>query len=127
MLPKLEVIEMTRALAAHAGARQEAVARNVANADTPGYRAADLPGFAAAYRGTGDTQMRATRAGHLGSGGQSVTLTARALTAEAAPNGNTVSLEQEMVRAAEVRQQHDMALSIYTSLSGVLRSSLGRR
>ena len=126
MLPELEVIEMTRALAAHAGARQEAVARNIAHADTPGYRAADLPDFATAYRGTGDTQMRATRAGHLG-GGQGVTLTARALPAEAAPNGNTVSLEGEMVRAAEVRQQHDMALSIYTSLSGVLRSSLGRR
>ena len=43
-----------------------------------------------------------------------------------APNGNTVSLETEMVRATEVRHQHEMALSVYQSALGVLRTSLGR-
>jgi flagellar basal-body rod protein FlgB len=43
-----------------------------------------------------------------------------------APNGNSVSLESEMVKAAEVRQQHDMALSIYRSTSDILKLALGR-
>ena len=44
----------------------------------------------------------------------------------AAPNGNSVSLEAEMVKAVEVRQQHEMALAIYRSSSNVVRASLGR-
>ena len=129
MLPKLEVVEMTRALAAHAGARQEIIARNVANADTPGYQAADLPSFAQAYRSGGPSLgLRHTRPGHLAGGTPSgTTITARATTGHGSPNGNSVSIEAEMVKAAETRQQHDMALAIYTSLSGVLRASLGRR
>ena len=44
----------------------------------------------------------------------------------ASPDGNTVSLKQEMVKAVEVRQQHDMALAIYRSTAAILRGSLGR-
>ena len=51
----------------------------------------------------------------------------RARPGEAAPNGNTVSIEREMLTAAEGRQQHDMALAITKSLGGVIRTSLGRR
>jgi flagellar basal-body rod protein FlgB len=43
------------------------------------------------------------------------------------PNGNTVSLETEMVRAVEVKQQHDMALAVYRTVSDIVRTSLGRR
>jgi flagellar basal-body rod protein FlgB len=45
----------------------------------------------------------------------------------ASPNGNSVSLEAEMVKAVDVKQQHDMALSIYRSVSEIIRASLGRR
>ena len=123
MFQKVEVIQMAHALAAHAGARQAAIARNVAHADTPGYRATDLPGFAESWRAAGG--LRATRAGHLG-GTAALTLAPRPVPGQPAPNGNTVSLEAEMVRAAEVRHQHDLALSIYRSASNVMRASLGR-
>jgi flagellar basal-body rod protein FlgB len=43
-----------------------------------------------------------------------------------APNGNTVSLEAEMVRMAEIRQAHDMALAVQRSVSGITRAALGR-
>ena len=43
------------------------------------------------------------------------------------PNGNSVSLEEEMVRAAEVKSSHDRSLTIYRSGLDLLRSSLGRR
>jgi flagellar basal-body rod protein FlgB len=43
-----------------------------------------------------------------------------------APNGNSVSLEAEMVKSVEARQNHEMALAIYRATSDVIRASLGR-
>ncbi|HEX9859498.1 MAG TPA: FlgB family protein [Paracoccaceae bacterium] len=126
MFEKLEVVRMAQAMAAHAGARQGAIARNVANADTPGYRALDLPDFAETWQAAGDGAMRATRPGHLAAADRQMALVARPSGGMAAPNGNTVSLEGEMVKAVEVRQQHDMALAIYRSTSDILRTALGR-
>ncbi|MDT8857992.1 FlgB family protein [Paracoccaceae bacterium Fryx2] len=125
MFEKLEMVRMAQAMAAHAGARQEAIARNVANADTPGYKAVDLPAFAKAYAPPGGS-MRATRPAHLTASDRTMDLTPRVQGGAASPNGNSVSLEGEMVKAVEVRQQHDMALAIYRSTSKILRTSLGR-
>lgn len=124
MFEKLEITAMAQAMAAHAGDRMGLVARNVAHADTPGYRALDLPSFDEVYRAE-EGGMRATRPGHLGEGFTRAT-EAFAVRSGAAPNGNTVSLEGEMLKAAEIRQEQDMALAIYRSASGILRSSLGR-
>jgi flagellar basal-body rod protein FlgB len=125
MLETLDVVRMARALAAHSGARLGVAAANVANADTPGYRARDLPSFAEVYEAGGT--MRATREGHIGTGG-TATLTPVELSPahREAPNGNTVSLEAEMVRMAEIRQAHDMALAVQRSVSGITRTALGR-
>lgn len=127
MLPKLELTRMAQAMAAHAGARMEVIARNVANADTPGFKARDLPDFAKSYAES-DEPLRATRAGPFQSTGASAWGAARPerLSLPSAPNGNSVSVEVEMMRAAETRQQHDMALSIYTKTSDILKTALGR-
>ena len=45
---------------------------------------------------------------------------------EASPNGNTVSLEAEMLKSIEAKREHDRALAIYKSALSVLRISLGR-
>lgn len=126
MLKNLEVLRMAQALASHAGMRQGLAAGNMANADTPGYRARDLAAFAEVYRATGpETGQRATRARHLSTGtGASFRTVEDPATTK--PNGNTVSVEAEMMRAAEIRGQHDMAMAIYRSAAGVIRSSLGR-
>ncbi len=127
MFEKLEITRMAQALAAHAGARQTAVAQNIAQADTPGYRAVDLPDFASVY-GADDAGpgMRATRAGHIGTEDGTPEFVARTVRGAASPDGNTVSVETEMVKAVEVRQEHDMALAVYRSVSDILRVSLGR-
>ncbi len=129
MFDRIEVLRMVQQLAEHAAARQAVVARNVAHADTPGYRQRDIPEFAALYRAeAGDGAMRATRAGHVGSAPTAMRFEPRiAEGGTVAPNGNSVSLEDQILRAAEIRQQHDMALSIYRSGLGVVRASLGRR
>jgi flagellar basal-body rod protein FlgB len=110
------------------------VAKNVANADTPGFRAQDTVSFADSYDAAGGGgQMRATRTGHItgqitgDGGGQAPALMQRRTSLAGAPNGNSVSLEQEMVKAAAARQDHDMALAIYRNTSSILRASLGRQ
>lgn len=73
--------------------------------------------------------MRATRAGHLtGVAGSEVPpIELRRKSLAGAPNGNSVSIEQEMVKAASARQDHEMALAIYRNTSSIIRASLGRQ
>lgn len=125
MFQMLELTQMAQALSQHAGDRLDLIARNVANADTPGYRAVDLPDFAAAYQAEGSSlPLRQTRSGHLATGQASLGLMVEE--PQAAPNGNAVSLETEMVKAVSARQENDMALAVYRSSSEILRSCLGR-
>ena len=59
MFEKLELTRMAQSLAAHSGARMAVIAENVANADTPGYKAQDLPAFSEVFAEAG-SPMRAT-------------------------------------------------------------------
>jgi len=129
MLDKIEIMRMAQGMAAHAGARQATIAQNVAQADTPGYRARDIAPFSESYSNNTSTELRRTRAGHLGASDAADGSEFRMIRSQGteAPNGNTVSLETEMVKSAEVRQQHEMALSIYKSSLDILRASIGRR
>ncbi|VDC20342.1 FlgB family protein [Pseudogemmobacter humi] len=124
MFEKLELTRMAQSLAAHAGARMGVIAQNVANADTPGYRARDVADFASVYDSGGS--LRATRPGHIGATSERTPPEIIAGGGAEAPNGNDVSLEMEMVKSAAARQDHEMALSIYRATSGVIRASLGK-
>ena len=125
MFEKLELIRMAQSLAAQSGARMAVIAENVANADTPGYKAKDLPSFAEVYADE-PGQMRATRPGHLTAGSEAAAARPERARGHESPNGNSVSLEAEMVKSVEARQNHDMALAIYRATSDVIRASLGR-
>jgi flagellar basal-body rod protein FlgB len=127
MFEKLEITNMAQGFARHAGARQAEIARNMAHADTPGFKARELPPFAEVYGAPDVAGMRRSRQGHLGATSDPTAVAvARTDGSAASPDGNTVSVEREMVRAAEVRQDHAMALSIYQSVSNILRGSLGK-
>ena len=123
MFETLELTRMAQSLARHAGARLGVIAQNVANADTPGYRTQDIEDFASSFHD--QRGLRITRPGHLSVARDTDSMTSRSGGAEA-PNGNDVSLELEMVKAATARQEHDMALLVYRTTSGVIRASLGR-
>jgi flagellar basal-body rod protein FlgB len=129
MFKNLDIFRMSHAMAMHAGTRQSVVAQNMANADTPGYTARDTIPFQAVFETEmSGTQLRATRPGHLH--GKSQNLQFEIVDRHDAakdPNGNSVSLETEMLAAVDVKRQHDRALAIYKSGLGVLRSALGRR
>ena len=75
MFSDLNVFKTAYAMATHAGQRQAVIARNMANADTPGYHPRDLEAFQTAFEKAGhQADMTATRAGHLNgaSGGRAM-------------------------------------------------------
>ena len=141
----LTIMTMARGLARHSSTRQNLVAENIANADTVGYRARDLPTFAEVYEGPGgvvDAARRlpafdvfATRPGHTGyevRKDQSTGLGFLDIREEAwreadSPNGNSVSLEDQMVRGAQSKISHDMALGVMRKAGGLLRMAIGRK
>lgn len=129
MFENIEIFRMAHAMARHAGARQAVVSQNMANADTPGYAARDIAAFAQVYGSdTGGQPARVTRGGHmLGSEARRDFALTDDPDAVADPNGNSVTLETEMLRAVDVKRQHDRALAIYKSSLTVLRTALGRR
>ena len=127
---KLSILTLARGLAGHAAARQSVLAENIANADTPGYRARDIAPFSEVLEsGTTPFQPHATRPGHLGPIGGATRYETREDTAFAAesPNGNTVSLEDQMLRGVEVQHAHDLALGVYRKSLDILRLGMGRR
>ncbi len=125
MFQNLDVFRTAMAMARHAGVKQAFSAQNIANADTPGYRARDLPEFRDTMRESLMGQ-RATRENHL-NGSTTRTLDFSERRDALDPNGNTVSLEQEMVSAVGAQRQHDRALAIYRNNLNILRTSLGRK
>jgi flagellar basal-body rod protein FlgB len=126
MYESLEIFRTSAAMARHAGARQLVVAQNLANADTPGYRAMALPGFGQAYRDSAGVALRGTRAGHLGAQDAHQTPAAVRTDAEPSPNGNSVSVELEMLSGVEAQREHSRALAIWRHGLTVIRASLGR-
>lgn len=131
MFASLDIFKISSAMAMHAGKKQAIAAENVANSDTPEYQARDLISFGQAYQQdlsrAGVQSLRATRDGHLH--GNIEGALGEAIVDEkgvASPNGNTVSLENEMLKSLNAKRQHDRALAIYKSSLSVLRSTLSR-
>lgn len=124
-LKNLEVLSMARGLARHAAAAQSLTARNIANADTPGYRAGRLEDFSKVWTSSAQP-LRVTRPQHVG-GASTVDAGRQVELRHDSPNRNSVSVEAEIMQSARNRQMHDMALGINSTLSGVIRQTLSRR
>jgi flagellar basal-body rod protein FlgB len=127
MFERISTLRMAVDSAVHAAGRQAVIAANLANADTPGYRAGDLRPFAETYRDMPSLDLIATRPGHLAGGRPTPShALVHDRAAEPSPNGNTVSLETELVRGSSAKRQHDVSLAIYRTSLDMLRASLGR-
>jgi flagellar basal-body rod protein FlgB len=107
--------------------RQEVIAQNIANADTPGYAARDLQPFAKVLARSGAVAMARTAPQHI------VPASAAAHAArpervagERTHDGNAVRLEQEVSRAAETETQHELTIGLYRKYMGLFRIALGR-
>ena len=118
------VMKLAQELARHSGARQAQIAKNIANADTPGYRAQDLTAFSETFEQTG--QIRSTRAGHMTDSSFGAAFRTQDIGGPSSPNGNNVSVEVELARGTDAKSSHEMALTVYKSSLDLLRASLGR-
>jgi len=110
----------------------------VANGDTPGYQAKDLKpfDFQRELAGIHDRLApRRTSTMHLasggaagGSGGSGGRAEAKAAEKyESTPQGNSVVLEEEMLKVADTQMDHTMTANLYRKQIGLLKLALGER
>jgi flagellar basal-body rod protein FlgB len=105
--------------------RQAVVAQNVANANTPGYSAQEVTPFADVYDQFQAT-MVATNPAHFGGDAMdmSTIATKDGNVWEITHSGNSVSMEQEMMKANEVNRGYSLNTSIVKAFSQMMSSSL---
>lgn len=110
------------------GARQSVLARNVANADTPGFKARDVKPFADVLKsGLGDGAVAPVRTNALHLSGTAPGSAAGSiLQGETSPDGNSVSLDEQMVKVAQTDNDHELVTAVYTRYLGMFRMALGR-
>ena len=104
---------------------QSAVSANVANANTPGYRAQAVRPFNEVLDHT-QLQLAATRPDHLGIGSadQPAVDLVTAEGWETTESGNSVSLEQEMIKAGDIHREFSMNTSLVRAFHGMLMASV---
>lgn len=118
MLSDLSLFQVYGAMARHAAETQSTSAENLARANEPGYKAVEVESFADYVKRNGPTlkqvDFNQPFEQILSKGA-------------ASPNGNTVSIEQEVFRSAEASNQHQMALTVYSKSIEMMKLALGRR
>ena len=106
-------------------ARQTALAGNVANANTPGYRAVDIQPFSAVLDAS-PIQLATTNPAHL-SLPESEAAALRETEVEPTEqtlSGNTVNLEQQMINLGDVNRDYTMNANIRRAFHQLVLSAL---
>lgn len=104
--------------------RQALISQNIANANTPGYRAQDLQSFQKALEMAGASSIAKTHGAHLDVGGPLAAMTEPVETevdeAGMHHSGNSVSLDSEMLKAGQVLSGFALGTSVYKSFHRML-------
>lgn len=125
MFENLSAVQLASAMARHAAARHKVIAQNVANADTPGYRARDIKDFTTLVNET--FTARATRPDHASASRSSERVFESVIVdLPRAPNGNSVNLEDQALRAVQAQGEHRLAVALYGKAMRLFRLGLGR-
>ncbi len=109
--------------------RQRVLAENVANADTPHYRARDLepPNFEAALTGPSALALAQTEPGHIAAVGGGAQFGAeRHLKYEVRPGGNAVNHEDEMMKVASNQMDFDAVADLYSRSLALIKVAAGK-
>lgn len=113
--------------------RQGLLAENVANAETPGFRGRDLAQYDFADRASGFSSAAvttsATQAMHfsVSSSEGSAFGAQRMANFEITPEGNGVTLEDEMMKVTTNLMDYQAATSLYQKSIKILRTAMGRQ
>lgn len=130
MFGDIPLVDMLKQRMAWHEARQSILAQNVANADTPFYRARDLrsPEFGPMAEGAAaGVRIAATNPMHFTAGnGPRGPEPERAQTYEVTPQGNAVVLEEEVMRVAQNVSDFQMVSQLYSRGLGMLKTAVRR-
>ena len=118
---------------------QSVLSQNVANADTPGYKTQELEkqDFSGlvddltgsnSNRAASTVKMQASRSGHMAAGGGRADMPEAhdMKDGEESPTGNSVVLEEEMIKVADNQMQYGMVVNLYKKNMGLLKIALGK-
>jgi len=128
----IPILSMLRMRLDWSQARQRILAENVANADTPQFQARDLaqPKFEElARKATFPVALARTDSGHIGAAGTHGSPFRINPTEKYAvrPTGNSVSLEQEMMKMAANQMDYQAATTLYSRSLNLIKTALGKR
>jgi flagellar basal-body rod protein FlgB len=129
-MPDVPLFAMLRERMTWLHQRQDILSQNVANADTPGYTARDLKplDFEQALSGaaSGGTLLT-TNSRHFSMSPtqNSVFEDHETPDQESSPNGNSVSLEQEMIKVSDTQAQFAAAANIYAKAMSLMKTAIG--
>jgi flagellar basal-body rod protein FlgB len=131
MFTSLDVFQSAQSMARHAAKQQAVVARNIAHANTPGFKAMTLePQSANATALAMRTPAQSGRSAHFAmatpGADPSSHKTVIDREAQISPNGNSVSIETEMLKSIDAERRHKRAMTVYRSAMTILRTSIGR-
>ncbi len=105
--------------------RQEAIATNIANIDTPAFKTQDVVPFSETLQKT-QLQMAATAPGHMAdrAGSVRVSQTRAAAGWERMHSGNDVSVERELIKAGQVTEAYSLNTAIVKTFHRMLLASV---
>lgn len=120
----------------HLSARQRVIAENIANSETPGFKAREMekPDFAGLVDSGGPSRVARPSvqptAGMIALGGGRTAQAGIVLdpdTSETKPDGNNVTLEDQLLKMGQMQADFAAMTSLYRKSQGLIQSALGRR
>jgi flagellar basal-body rod protein FlgB len=122
-LNKIPLLEAMTKRMSWLGERTSVLAQNVANADTPGYTAKDVdpPSFAELVSGQDERLPMATT--EPGDAGSFKIVSQK--TSERSLNGNSVQLEDQMMKISDNSSDYALTTSLYRQQLGLIKTALG--
>jgi flagellar basal-body rod protein FlgB len=130
---KLQLFSMMKQRMAYGSERQAVLAQNIANANTPKYKAKDLKPLdfkEMAHDAANKLPMAATQAGHMQSssaGAMRFEMAEQRDITEVAPNGNNVTLEDQMMKMQSNNTDYQTTTSLYRRMTEMFNISIGPR
>jgi len=110
--------------------RNSVIASNIANADTPGYKAKNInfeKTFQDALGSKDQLKMTKTDSRHLSVGMETLKRVQPEVTVEqdpARPDGNNVSVDKEMTKLADVQLGYDALVTAMMKRGGILKAAI---
>jgi flagellar basal-body rod protein FlgB len=133
-LDDMPIFAMLKSRLGYLSNRQQLIAQNVANADTPGYAPKDLKPFTVAQPGAAALALAPvvttlTSPMHLAPPGMALSPAAKPVVApdsETTLNGNSVVLEEEMAKMSQSRIDYDAAVTFYQKSLAMIQLAVKR-